>query len=99
MKRNTPKERFSKEFRNRALKLLESGEMSAAQIARDLGITPSNLSRWKKNKKREEMRKKGIPNNSLEEAMKTIKKLEKELAIAEEERDILKKAVSFFAKI
>jgi transposase len=72
--------------------------MSATQISRDLGITPSNLSRWKKNKERESMSKNGHSNNSLEEAMKTIKNLKKELAIAEEERDILKKAVSFFAK-
>lgn len=39
---------YTEEYKREAVRLLESKKKSAAQIARDLGITDKNLYRWRK---------------------------------------------------
>lgn len=39
---------YTEEFKIEAVKLLSESEESAAQIARELGIPQTNLSRWKR---------------------------------------------------
>lgn len=39
---------YTEEFKVEAVKLLRESEESAAQIARELGIPQTNLSRWKR---------------------------------------------------
>lgn len=84
--------RFTKEFKEEAVKLSMSSDKTQAQIADELGIDRKLLSNWRKNYK--ENRK----NPNKKEDLERIKQLEKELKEAKLERDILKKAAAIFSQ-
>ena len=71
-----------------------------AQIERELGISQSLLGKWKQryrvgsDKDSPEPR---LERSELEEVKAENRRLKRELAIAQEEREILKKAVSIFS--
>jgi len=74
---------------------------SISEIAKDLGISCSMLARWKR--EQEEYKDNAFPGlgkvrrgTDLEEENRRLKK---ELALVQEERDILKKAVAIFSKV
>lgn len=87
------KRQFSEEFKRNAVELSYSGGKTVSQVARDLGISKSVLTRW-----RAEVAELGerafpgkgklTPGTPLEEENR---RLRRELAIVQEERDILKK--------
>mgnify|MGYP001572564023 CR=1 FL=1 len=91
--------RYTKEFKQEAIRLLESGDKPASEIAMELGVKRTLLYRW-----RDQVRKSGdsaFPgtagrpkNNQLSE----VSRLKKELKDVTEERDILKKAAAYFAR-
>lgn len=95
------RQRFSKEFKLNAVKLLKSGEMPGTQIALELGIRRNQLYKWaaELEEKSGDMasafngsgRKPAVQQSELE-------RLRHELARVTEERDILKKAAAYFAK-
>ena len=91
---------YSEEFKLGALELLRRGEKSMGQIERDLGITPGLLGKWKA--RYQVLDKAGEPGrlapSDLEAAKTEIKQLRKELRIADEEREILKKALNIFSR-
>lgn len=91
---------YPEEFKLEALDLLESSGQSAAQIERDLGITTGLLLKWRDRYqvKRENGEVQLAPSD-MAEAQAEIKRLRRQLRIAEEERDILKKAVTIFSKL
>ncbi len=101
-KENSKRERreFSKEFKLEAVRLAASGERSLAQVARDLGVHPNLLSSWKREALASSSLADGIfpGNGKLTSQDEEIRRLRRELAIAREERDFLKKATAFFAK-
>ena len=70
---------------------MSAGDRSLRQVAGELGIQPSLLSRWKKQLKREEAE----PSGKSAEA--ELKRLRRELEIVRQQRDILKKATAYFA--
>lgn len=86
------KRAYPQEFKREALSLLESSGKSAALIERELGITPGLLSRWRRNQMAKVQSTNG---NGLND--EKIQKLEREIAILRQEREILKKAVAIFA--
>jgi len=88
---------YDKEFKLSAVKMVLDGGMSVARISRDLGINENSLHKWKKaylNDQQNAFPGKGKMKPEEEE----IRKLKKELVTATMERDILKKAIAFFAK-
>jgi transposase len=91
---------YTKQFKLEALELLESSDESAAQIERDLGITQGLLLKWRD---RYQVKKANgearLEPSDLEAAQAENRRLRRQLAIAEQERDILKKAVSIFSKM
>ncbi len=91
---------YTKEFKLEALELLESSGKSAAQLERELGITTGLLLKWRDRYqvKREDGAAQLAPSD-MAEAQAEIKRLRRQLKIAEQERDILKKAVSIFSKL
>jgi transposase len=98
MSRNYRK--YTKEFKLEALELLESSGKSAAQIERDLGITKGLLLKWRDRYQVKKQNGEAILEPSdLEAAQAENRRLRRQLAIAEQERDILKKAVSIFSKM
>ena len=92
--------RYTKAFKLEALELLESSGESGAQIERDLGITKGLLLKWRE---RYQVKKDNgearLEPSDLEAAQAENRRLRRQLAIAEQERDILKKAVSIFSKM
>ena len=91
---------YTKEFKLEALELLESSGKSAAQLERDLGITKGLLLKWRDRYQVKEVKGKAeLAPSDMAEAQAEIRRLRRDLAIAEQERDILKKAVSIFSKL
>jgi len=91
---------YPEAFKLEALGLLQKGEKGAGQIERELGITPGLLLKWRARyqavrKGRQEVH---LEPSDLEAAKAEIKRLRRELVKAEEERDLLKKAVNIFAR-
>ena len=87
--------KFSREFREEAVKLVESEGVKVSEAARDLGISESTLHNWVR-KSREALLD---PSSAKSEELAELKRLRKEVRRLEMERDILKKATAFFAKL
>jgi transposase len=88
---------YTKEFKQQAVTLFETSGKSKTQIARDLGISDSALSKWCKEfgaRGNEAFPGKGH-QTTIEAEMKSLKR---ENEILRQERDILKKAMSIFAQ-
>jgi transposase len=94
-KRKRPK--YTKEFREDAVKLVTEQGYSSNEAGRRLGVSQSNISRWVREYRRdqEDMADGGVTRKELEDK---IRRLEKENRRLEMEREILKKAAAFFAK-
>ncbi len=89
---------FSKEFKLEAVRLLDEGDQTAAEVARELGIRRNQLYMW-----REQLRKEGEnafrgSGHKRYDQSDEVVRLRKELERVKMERDILKKAAAYFAK-
>ena len=94
MKRERRK--FSKEFKEEAVRLMSKEGRTVASVARGLGIHETLLHRWKaayNANGSDSFPGKGNLHPKDEE----FRKLKHELADVKEERDILKKAVAIFS--
>jgi transposase len=92
-----PRKTFDKEFKISAVKLVLDSDRTAAQIAADLGISGNTLLNWKK--KYLEDAKNAFPGKGrLKPEDEELRKKDREIATLKMERDILKKAIAFFAK-
>lgn len=82
-------------FKKMAVELSDAkGSVKAA--AGELGIDPGRISKWKNQYKSGGTGT--ILASNLSEEQKEIRRLQKELREAQQERDILKKAVSIFSR-
>ena len=80
-----------------AVQLTEESERSVAEVARDLGIHPNNLYKWRQELSSDgEEAFPGQGNVKGEEG--EIRRLRQELHRVRQERDILKKALLYFTK-
>jgi transposase len=86
---------FPREFKLEAVRLVLEKDMTAAQVARDLGINPELLYRWKREFKDDPaFAFPGHGKTAGDEA--ELQRLRKRVKQLEEERDILKKTLGFF---
>jgi len=89
--------KHSREFKIEAVKQVVVHGRSVAEVAEGLGVNPNMLSRWKAQLEAEGAV--AFPGNGKPSATdEEVRRLRHELATAQMERDILKKAVAFFAK-
>jgi transposase len=88
--------RYTLEFKQEAVRLVESGE-SIAAAARSLGVVDQTLFNWVK-AKREGRLKGGNSSKAVSGEQMEISRLRAELARVKMERDILGKATAYFAK-
>ena len=89
--------KYDREFKIEAVKLVTERGTSIAEAARNLGIHENLLRIWKK--KYLEDTKDSFPGTGyLKPQDEELRRLRKKLADAEEERDILKKALAIFSK-
>lgn len=87
---------YDKEFKLNALALLKEGK-SGSQICKDLGIPDGTFWGWIE--KYKEYGAAGFPGSgNVRESEKDLVTLQKELADARLERDILKKALAIFSR-
>lgn len=89
---------FTKEFKLEAVRLMERGDKSAADLARELGIRRNQLYKWQ-----EQLSAKGqadaFPGHGRRAGSEAeVTRLKREVARLEEENTILKKAAVYFAK-
>ena len=86
---------FTKEFEDEAVRLALTSGRTRREIAEDLGIGISTLTRWiGKHRDRDDLPDKAASQDMAAE----LKRLRRENEILRQERDILKKATAFFAK-
>lgn len=92
-----PRQNYTKEFKEEAVKLVTEQGLSISEAARRLSIPNQSLSKWlaraRTGKTQESSRGKGISEKDAE-----ISRLKRENAELRMERDILKKATAYFAK-
>lgn len=82
---------YSREFKERALEMVESTGRSVNSIAKELGVSETAIRNWKQQIEIREAAAEGTAAQELSQAKKRIQRLEME-------REILKKAVAFFAR-
>jgi transposase len=91
------RKQYSREFKQEAVRLLETSGKGASQLERELGIGKGNLWRWKR-----EFAADGedaFPGHGrLAPEQEQLRQLERENEILRQERDILKKAVAIFSQ-
>ena len=92
-----PRRIFTAEFKLEVIKLVTEHGLTHAEAARKLDIATKSLREWKEQHERGEL-KASLGISKLTVDQQRIRELERELAIAKMERDILKKATAFFAK-
>ena len=90
---------FSREFKVEAVRQVLASNRPLAGVARELGLGPDVLRRW-----RDELKAQGgvLPDNRAGHAVTSddeeLRRLRRENAVLREEREILKKATAFFAR-
>ena len=90
---------YTEEFKKEAVEYSFSSEKPVKEIAQDLGISDSNLRRWRAQyRKRGEFPFPGHGKEKLTPQEAENRRLKKELADTQIERDILKKALGIFTK-
>jgi len=93
-----PQGRYTKEFREEAVKLVTEEGLSWAEAARRLSLPTSTLANWVKAYKAGKLGDVGKTYRPLTEVEMELARTKKELAEVKMERDILKKAAAYFAK-
>jgi transposase len=97
MNPNTRK-RYNEEFKVEAVKLVTTRGYSLTQAAKSLGISVDSISKWKKRLEETSSPRIAFPGNGNMNAIDKEKRiLEKEIKKLQIERDILKKALAYFA--
>lgn len=88
---------FTLEFKVEAVKLVRERGVTIAQASRDLGLHPNVLRKWVKDSR--ENGEQAFPGRGKQRPDDAeVSRLRQELAKTKAERDILKKAIAFFAK-
>ncbi len=80
-------------FKSEAVRIVRTSGRSQREIAKDIGISISALSRWVRDE-----REKDLLSGPHDDQMQEIKRLRRERDLARQERDLLKKATAFFAR-
>lgn len=90
------RKRYSEEFKREAVRLVVEGQ-TVEQVAIDLGVGKTTLWRWREIYAKDGMKAGAVPQTD-EQLRKENARLRKRLRVLEEEKEILKKAATFFAK-
>jgi transposase len=88
--------RFTKEFEEEAVRLVQTSGRTQREIAGDLGIGLSTLVRWLGRSR--DRRATAPAMATANDVTAELKRLHRENEILRQERDVLKKATAFFAR-
>ena len=90
--------RYTKEFREEAVRLVTEEKLSLPEAARRLSLPPSTLENWVRAYKEGRLGEVGKAYRPLTDIEMELARTKKELVEVKMERDILKKAAAYFAK-
>ena len=91
------RKKYSAEFKREAVRLAGQGGVSRAKVAQELGLNVTMLARWVREAQAGTWEM--APGKPLRtEQQQELERLRRELKRVTTERDILKKAVGYFAK-
>jgi transposase-like protein len=93
-----PRGRYTKEFREEAVKLVTEDKLSFPEASRRLSLPPSTLANWVKQFNAGRLGEIGKTYRPLTEVEMELAKVKKENAELRMERDVLKKAAAYFAR-
>jgi transposase len=93
-----PQGRYTREFRQEAVKLVIEQSVSWSKAARQLSLSTSTLGNWVKAYKNGKLGDIGKNYRPLTEIEMELVMMKKENAQLRMERDILKKAAAYFAR-
>ena len=89
--------KYIKEFKIEAVRLSEESDVTVHEIARELGVHPNTLYKWRQQYL--EDGEEAFPGHgNLKAGDDEVRQLRRELARVREEREILKKALAFFSR-
>jgi len=90
-------QKHRKEFKLETLELARTSDKPDSQLERELGLCPGSLYTWRKQQEREG--EQAFPGKGrLKADDEYVRGLERELALVQQERDILKKALAIFTR-
>ncbi len=88
---------YTREFKEEAVRLVQTSGKPIAQIARELGVSDSAIHGWRK--ELAQHGKDAFPGKGHQtELEEEVRHLKREVERLQQERDILKKAVSIFSR-
>ena len=96
--KGVPQGRYTKEFREEAVRLIIEDGLSLPDVGRRLSLPPSTLGNWVKAHKEGKLTGIGATRKPLTNAETELARVRRELATVKMERDILKKATAYFAR-
>lgn len=91
-------QRYSREFKTEAVRLLESGDKPAAEVAMELGLRRNQLYKWQQQVREAGDQAFAGSGRKAGDQESEVARLRRENQRLREERDILKKAAAYFAK-
>lgn len=89
--------KYTREFKLEAVRLADKSDVPGTEVARRLGIHHNLLYKWRK-QFLEEGKEAFRGHGRLPQEDDRVRQLERELARAQEELEILKKAMAYFAR-
>ena len=95
MTKKAPK--YIEAFKAEAIKKIQDNNGNISATAREIDVPMQTLSNWQKKEQTGKLKGTNNYDPELIAALEEIKQLKKELKIAQEEREILKKATAYFA--
>jgi transposase len=88
---------YSNEFKAEAVKKIADNNGNISATAKQLGIAMQTLSNWQNKANQGKLVGTKQYDPELMSALEEVKRLKRQLKVAEEEREILKKATAYFA--
>ena len=90
-------QKYSREFKLETIELARTSSKNDSQLERELGLSRGCLYNWRKEVQRDGAQ--AFPGKGrLKADDEYVRGLERELAIVQQERDILKKALAIFTR-
>jgi transposase len=93
-----PKGKFTREFREEAVRMVVEDKLSVPEVGRKLQLPPSTIRNWVKAYKDGKLGQIGKGQREMTAIERELYETKRELARVKMERDILKKATAYFAK-
>ena len=93
-----PRQQYTKEFREQAVRLVLEQQGTIPEAARRLSMSGKTLKNWVGQAQRGQLATVGASRRPVTELEAELSRLKRELAEARMERDILKKATAYVAK-